>query len=546
MAQFKVQGPDGKMHVIEGPADATPDQIEAFATQTLMPSNEGMPSARGEPPSTFDVLRSAPNKAIAGMADVALNFPTNVVNFGKGLVGMGAQALGKEPPFQITHPENTVENFYRKQGAIADFNPADMTMAQRFGDTIVQGATGALMGPARVGQSGGNMLRSLVGTVPGQIATEVTDNPYIGAATSIAAPMAVGASAQKAQAASKAAQTRNAVRDETVRAAQQEGFVVTPGSVNPSFGNVNLERLGGKQNIEQNMSYVNHEATNKLARQSLGLPENTPITKEITKQIRADEFAKGYEPVRQIGPIASDATLASELSNIERKFAGTTQSFAAPIKDKIVAEINRFKTPNFNSADAVDEIATLRKDARVNFRSDDTDKVKLAQTQTSIANALEDQIERALATSGKPALLDQYRASRKRMAISHSVEDAIQQGSGAVNARSFVKQLDNGVPLSGELKLIAEFAKNYPHVNTPVSQIGTPGSQSMSLNNTSLVSAAAGALGLRAGARGIVQSDLGQGRAIPKYERGVRNALANQSPNNALFYGTQALPFTRQ
>jgi hypothetical protein len=535
-----------------------------------MQSSEGMPSNRGEPPSTFDVLRSAPNKAIAGMADVVLNFPANTVNLGKGLIGMGAQALGKEPPFQITQPENTVENFYRKQNAIANFNPADMTMAQRFGDVMTQGATGALMGPTRtIGQAGGNMLRSLVGTVPGQIATEVTDNPYIGAATSVATPMAVGAAAQKTQTAARAAQMRNTVRDENVRAAQQEGFVVTPGSVDPSFGNVNLERLGGKQRVQQEMSYINHEATQRVVRRDLGVPENTPITHELTRQIRSDEFAKGYEPVRKIGNISSDTTLASELSAIERKFAGTTKSFPSPIKDQIVAQVNQFKTPQFNSADAVDEIANLRKDARVNFRSDDTDKIKLAKTQTSIADALENQIERSLVAAGNPRateMLDQYRASRKRMAISHSVEDAIQQGSGTINVRELVKQLDKNVPLSGNLRLVAEFAKNHPGVNTPISQIGTPGSNAVFLGGSSIPGAAIGFLGgggpgavmgaaatmaagagLRSGTRSLLQSPMGQARAIPRYERNVRNALANQQPaTNALFYGTQALPFTNQ
>jgi len=568
MAQYKVQGPDGKMHIIEGPSDATPGQIESFAAQTLMKPNEGLPSGRREPPATSDVLLSAPNKAIAGIADVALNFPTNVVNLGKGLVGMGAQAFGKEPPFQITHPENTVENFYRKQGAIGNFNPADMTMAQRFGDVMAQGATGALIGPARIGQAGANMLRSLVGTVPGQAVTEATDNPYLGAATSIAAPFAVGAAAQKAQTASQSAQKRNAVRDETVRAGQQEGFVTTPGSVNPSFGNVNLERLGGKQRVEQEMSYINHEATQRLARRGLGVAEDTPLTPELTKQIRSEEFAKGYEPVRQIGNITSDTTLASELNAIERKFAGTTKSFPSPIKNEIVAEINKFKTPQFNSADAVDEIATLRKDARVNFKSDDADKVKLAQTQTSLADALENQIERSLAAAGNPRateMLDQYRASRKRMAISHSVEEAIQKGSGFANAQDFVKQLNKGVPLSAELKLIAEFANNFPHVNKPISQIGTPGSNAVFLGGMTLPGAALGFLGgggygaamggaatmaggaaLRSGARNYLQSQRGQGRAIPRYESNVRNALSNQRPANALFYGTQALPFINQ
>jgi hypothetical protein len=554
-------------------ADAAGNVEDATALANAiraMQSSEGMPSSRGEPPSTFDVLRSAPPKAVAGMADTILNFPANTVNLGKSLIGMGAQAIGVEPPFQITHPENTVENFYRKQNAIANFNPADMTMAQRFGDVMAQGATGALMGPMRsAGQVGSNMLRSLVGTVPGQIATEVTDNPYIGAATSVAVPMAAGVAAQRTQTAARAAQMRNSVRDENIRAAQERGFVVTPGSVDPSFGNVNLERLGGKQRIQQEMSYINHEATQRVVRSDLGVPENTPITPQLTRQIRSEEFARGYEPVRQIGMIASDPTLTRELAAIERRFAGATQSFAAPIQAQVVNEVNRFRTPQFNSADAIDEISTLRREARVNFRSDDTDRIRLARTQTSIANSLEDQIERSLATSGNPdatAMLNQYRASRQRMAISHSVEDAIQQGSGTINARELVKQLDKDVPLSGNLRLVAEFAKNHPGVNMPISQIGTPGANAVFLGGSGLLGAGAGFLGgggpgavmgaaasmaagagLRSGTRSLLQSPMGQARAIPRYERGVRNALANQDPAaNALFYANQMTPFKGQ
>jgi hypothetical protein len=566
MAQFKVQGPDGKMHIIEGPSDATPEQIESFAAQTLMKPNEGLPSGRGEPPATSDVLLSAPGKAIAGMADVALNFPSNVVNLGKGLVGMGAQALGKEPPFQITHPENTIENFYRKQGAIANFNPADMTMGQRFGDVMVQGATGALMGPTRtVGQAGANMLRSLVGTVPGQAVTEATENPYLGAATSIAAPFAVGAAAQKAQTASQAAQKRNIIRDETVRAAQQEGFVTTPGSVNPSFGNVNLERLGGKQRVEQEMSYINHEATQRVVRRGLGVPEDTPITPELTKQIRNDEFAKGYEPVRQIGKIPTDNQFLDDLIKVESKYVGANASFPGALPPEVEKLIKIYTVGKFESKDAIDVSRKLREDASSNFISGNS---AVAKAQLDIANALENQIQRSLAASGNPKateMLDQFRASRKRMAISHSVEDAIQEGSGAVNAQDLVNQMKKKIPLSGELRLVAEFANNFPHVNVPISKIGTPGSNAMFLGGATLPGAALGFLGggtvgaamggaatmaggaaLRSGARSYLQSERGQRRAIPQYESNVRNALSNQRPANALFYGTQALPFVNQ
>jgi hypothetical protein len=49
MAQFIVQGPDGGKHVIEGPDNATPDQIEAFASQTLGPTD---PKAAAQPAVT--------------------------------------------------------------------------------------------------------------------------------------------------------------------------------------------------------------------------------------------------------------------------------------------------------------------------------------------------------------------------------------------------------------------------------------------------------------------------------------------------------------
>lgn len=40
MARYKVKGPDGAIHVIEGPDDATPEQVTAFAQQHLTPKAE--------------------------------------------------------------------------------------------------------------------------------------------------------------------------------------------------------------------------------------------------------------------------------------------------------------------------------------------------------------------------------------------------------------------------------------------------------------------------------------------------------------------------
>lgn len=55
MAKFRVQGPDGAIHVFDGPEDATPEQVTAFAQQQFAPKSEpvttptvekGMPQER--------------------------------------------------------------------------------------------------------------------------------------------------------------------------------------------------------------------------------------------------------------------------------------------------------------------------------------------------------------------------------------------------------------------------------------------------------------------------------------------------------------------
>ena len=40
MARYRVKGPDGTIHVFEGPDDATPEQVTAFAQQQFAPKRE--------------------------------------------------------------------------------------------------------------------------------------------------------------------------------------------------------------------------------------------------------------------------------------------------------------------------------------------------------------------------------------------------------------------------------------------------------------------------------------------------------------------------
>jgi len=63
MAKYRVQGPDGKVHVFEGPDGASPSDVEAFAAQTF---GGNQPQAPGptEGMSTFDKFAAGTGKAM--------------------------------------------------------------------------------------------------------------------------------------------------------------------------------------------------------------------------------------------------------------------------------------------------------------------------------------------------------------------------------------------------------------------------------------------------------------------------------------------------
>jgi len=344
----------------------------------------------------------------------------------------------------------------------------------------------------------------------------------------------------------------NAVRDANVLAAQREGFVVTPGSLTPTGANVVKERIAGKTHLEQLASIKNQQMADKVARRAVGLPENSPLTPESMKDIRATEYAKGYEPVKNLGNIVADTVYLDDLANIQSKYTGPSKSFPEAVPDEVGKLISRYQVEKFDAADAVDVIKNLREQASGNFRKGEN---ALAKSQLDISTALEGQIARNLEASGDPKLanlLEQFKASRQRMAISHTIEDAIRVGSGSVDAKKLGRDIQNDKFMTGDLKTIAEFANTFPRVNVPPSTIGTPGAATVVGRSLSGgAGAVAGALAgggpgafigavapelVSAGMRQYMLSKMGQQNILPKYDKykNLSKGLSNKGVRNAL------------
>jgi hypothetical protein len=551
-------------------------------------ASSGMPGPRrayslAEVPGEAILNIPASAKRFAGGLYEAVTSPIQTV---KGVLDIGAGALQKVLPESAVNFINQFDaNPAAATRAIEAANAAGGLIKDRYGSyegikrtlaedpvgavadlsTLLTGSAGVLKGYVRVAaptlakvkglpeSAANNAIAKFDRLVVAPLETAATyTNPLSVVTKPAQAALATKEKFFPSQLAKE--QELNAVRDATLRAAQQEGYVVTPGSVSPTGKNILSERMAGKTHLEQLASVQNQTVTDRLARRAAGLPENAPLTSTTMQDIRKAEYAKGYEPIKQIGEIKTDPVFLDDLISVESKYAGAGASFPGAVPEDVTRLIKNFTVDKFNSKDALEVTRTLREQARGNFRKGDD---ALAKAQIDVSNALENQIERSLALSNSTKaadMLEQFRLSRQRMAISHTIEDAIKEGSGTVIASKLARDIQSGKYVSGDIKTIAEFANVFPRVAQTPSQIGAPGAGTVLGRSLSGGAGAAtgyamggpygmgigGAIGamapemVSAGMRNYLLSGAGQRNVLPNYSPFASRLTSDEAARNAL------------
>lgn len=294
---------------------------------------------------------------------------------------------------------------------------------------------------------------------------------------------------------------------DTLKESVEAGYVVPPNIANPSRKNAFIEGFTGKDATSQIASVKNQDVTDKLVRQALGIPDDAPITKEVLEGIRKTE-GKAYADIANL-PV-KPATRADSLSNIPA-------------------------TKEFNPAKAVEDLKQARADSQAWYRTyngpnHDPEALKKAKQFEALANSLEQKIDDYAQELGKPELLSALRDARKQIAKTYTVERALTDGTGTVDARVIGKLFDKGKPLSDGLDKVGKFASSFPSVAKSSQKMGSPAAHK-------LTSATAMALG-GGGAAALGPAGLA-GFAIPygadqlaralMFSKGTQQALANQS-----------------
>lgn len=254
-----------------------------------------------------------------------------------------------------------------------------------------------------------------------------------------------------------------------IRAAQGQGYVIPPSQAKPSLVNRTLEGFSGKLTTAQNASAKNQVITNRLAAETLGLPTDVPITKEVLTTVRDMAGAK-YATIGNTGMVTPGQAYTKALDDIAAPHIRAMSGFPNAKPSPVISMVESLKSPSFDAASAVAKIKELRSAADDAFRTGNTD---IGRASKSAARALEDSLDDHLVKLGQPDLLKQFRDARQLIAKTYSVEKALNSTTGTVDAQKLAAQLNRGKPLSGGLKDAADFANRFKTASRPVEAMGS-------------------------------------------------------------------------
>jgi hypothetical protein len=246
-------------------------------------------------------------------------------------------------------------------------------------------------------------------------------------------------------------QLQNVPKTKLLQEANKLGFKVSPSDIGAGQIPRSLETASGKFKTQEALSANNQQAVSNIAREYLGLPQDVPLTSDTLSTLR-ETYSNPYEAARSLTPKQTQTTSG-----------GLIKSKSTRSGEEIVGELK-----------------IARDDARATQASLNNPNIENrteVRNQSNILNArvkqLENELDNLAKASNQPQLINELKEARKNIAKTYAVENAL-VADNIVNPKSLIKQIDKGVPISGNLKTAAKFASEYPNVNKVVRETPNP------------------------------------------------------------------------
>jgi hypothetical protein len=246
-----------------------------------------------------------------------------------------------------------------------------------------------------------------------------------------------------------------------VASAVDAGFRLTPEQAGAGFIPRAIQSISNSAKLERTNSLKNAPLVNNLAKEEIGVSPDQSLGNSQTFTAAKAPHNAVYGQVSKLGTIPVDSRFQSDIANLtDRTGSG---SFGFDVSPQVQALKDGYGSlTQFDAADAVNKVRQLRRDSNANQKIYDPEKSALGQAQRSVADALDNQLDRhvqTLAQSGAvpPDLISQLRNSRAQLAKINTVENSMVGPN--VSAKLINKQ-DRG-QLSGNLATISNAYENF-------------------------------------------------------------------------------------
>lgn len=319
------------------------------------------------------------------------------------------------------------------------------------GNVAMYGAAGAaapVLNTLKGATLGGAAIGSLSPTDNDNVALGKLENAAIGAgagAVGVGVGKAVGGAVSNARQAANTLKRQNATRDATQLASQEAGYVLPPSYAGGGTLSRLAEGVSGKYKTNQAAQILNQRNTNNLARQFLGMPEGEAFSESAIQRLK-DVNNVAY---RDVAALPSTVTGQQTTRSL-----GTGATSTTPIAQTGDEVLNALKDARFNS--------------KLNWqhfnRTGDPEAYAKATALDAQAATLENTLETIAQKNGSPDLVKSLQESRRNLAKIHTIDRAMNDATGDVDAKALAKVLEKGGMLSDEAEQIARFAQAYKDV----------------------------------------------------------------------------------
>lgn len=258
-----------------------------------------------------------------------------------------------------------------------------------------------------------------------------------------------------------------AAQADMVKKARAAGYVLKPSEAGGQVGKM-AEGLTGSPRLSIEASLRNQPVTDSLAATEINLPKGTKITPGVLRRASAPHNDV-YRELSALGDIDLDEHYSRAIAAVGRT---PGKSFPKAANQDVANLREQYSDKWMDSADAVHEIKSLRSQSRKNLAAPFApNQNALGAAQRQVADAIESQLERHAEAIGKTDLVKRFRNAREELAKINSVREALIGNTGHVSASKLAKMQQKGVPLSGNLKLIADVSDEFGEVTRDANKV---------------------------------------------------------------------------